>query len=216
MTTDLSTTASPDFVETLTQAVAVLRSQLLDQDAPPASQRPTAVAVVKALLQAEKAAKQQHQRYPLQALLGHWRLGFTTTGKVHLQQDGITGKKGFYVPSFTPAQISFTAPAGTELNPTDLAIGNQIQLGGLQFRVTGPARYLEKKNLLAFDFNQMQLSLFGKSLYQGGFPGRKTQPGNFQDQPIGKLPFFAFFYVTEDFIAARGRGGGLAIWVRES
>jgi len=39
---------------------------------------------------------------------------------------------------------------------------------------------------------------------------------NFYDQPIAKLPFFAFFLVTEDFIAARGRGGGLALWVKET
>jgi len=37
---------------------------------------------------------------------------------------------------------------------------------------------------------------------------------NFYDQPIAKLPFFAFFLVTEDFIAARGRGGGLALGLR--
>jgi len=34
---------------------------------------------------------------------------------------------------------------------------------------------------------------------------------NFYDQPIAKLPFFAFFLVTEDFIAACGRGGGLLL-----
>ena len=27
-------------------------------------------------------------------------------------------------------------------------------------------------------------------------------------------PFFVFFYVDESIIAARGRGGGIAIWAR--
>jgi predicted nuclease of predicted toxin-antitoxin system len=31
---------------------------------------------------------------------------------------------------------------------------------------------------------------------------------------IGNLPFFTFFAVADQYIAARGRGGGLAIWVK--
>ncbi len=44
----------------------------------------------------------------------------------------------------------------------------------------------------------------------------KVESEDFYNQPIAKLPFFAFFLVTENFIAARGRGGGLAIWVKEA
>lgn len=50
---------------------------------------------------------------------------------------------------------------------------------------------------------------------EGQIRGGKAQELDFYNQSIGKLPFFGFFLVTEDFIAARGRGGGLAIWVRE-
>ncbi|BAY27539.1 hypothetical protein NIES2100_73640 [Calothrix sp. NIES-2100] len=43
----------------------------------------------------------------------------------------------------------------------------------------------------------------------------KVPSGDFYNQPIAKLPFFAFFVITKDFIAARGRGSGLALWIRE-
>jgi len=60
----------------------------------------------------------------------------------------------------------------------------------------------------------MQLSVFDRAVYSGEFRGGKEK--EIYDQPIAKLPFFAFFLVTEDFIAARGRGGGLALWVKET
>ena len=44
----------------------------------------------------------------------------------------------------------------------------------------------------------------------------KDEIKDFNEQPIAKLAFFAFFLVTEDMIAARGRGGGLALWIIEN
>jgi hypothetical protein len=61
----------------------------------------------------------------------------------------------------------------------------------------------------------MEFSLFGRTLYDGKLPGNKTATEDFYKKPISQLPFFAFFLITEDFIAARGRGGGLAIWIKE-
>ncbi|MEY3298237.1 MAG: hypothetical protein RLZZ597_1497, partial [Cyanobacteriota bacterium] len=37
---------------------------------------------------------------------------------------------------------------------------------------------------------------------------------HFPSTPIAKLPFFAFFAATDQYLAARGRGGGLALWVK--
>lgn len=120
--------------------------------------------------------------------------------------------KGFYIPQIAPAQISTTRKPAT----SQLEITNQIKFGSLLFKLTGPARYLGKKNLLAFDFNHVQLSLFGRAIYSGEFRGGFAAAEDFYSQPIAKLPFFAFFLVTENFIAARGRGGGLALWVKVS
>jgi len=208
MTTDLTSTASPDFVTTLTHAAAAFRDRRSD--------RPRAKEVVNALLQAEKVAKQQRLTYPLESLLGHWRLCFTAPRQAHLK-GGIALGKGFYVPQIAPAQISFGTPVSTAgQSPGQLEISNQIQFGSLLFKLTGPAQYLGKKNLLAFDFTHMQLSLFGRVVYSGEFRGGKAKARYFYDQSIAKLPFFAFFLVTENFLAARGRGGGLALWVKEA
>jgi len=83
-----------------------------------------------------------------------------------------------------------------------------IRFSSVLLKLTGPAQYLGKKNLLAFDFTHMQLSVLIVP-HSGEFRGGKEKEMNFYDQPIAKL-LFAFFLVTEDFIAARGRGGGLA------
>jgi len=80
--------------------------------------------------------------------------------------------------------------------------------------LTGPAQYLGKKNLLAFGFTHIQLCLFGRAIFSRELRGGKATAIDFYHQSIAKLPFFAFFLITEDLIAARGRGGGLALWVR--
>jgi hypothetical protein len=207
MTAELTPTASPDFVATLAQAAAAFRGMT-------GNRRPSAKAVVNALLQAEKAAKQQRLTYPLESLLGHWQLCFTAPRRAHFQ-GGMAQGKGFYVPQLAPAQISFITQAPTlDQRPGKAEIINQIQFGSLLFKLTGPAQYLGKKNLLAFDFTHIQLCLFSHAIFSRELRGGKATPIDFYHQSIAKLPFFAFFLVTEDLIAARGRGGGLALWVR--
>lgn len=205
---ELTSTALPDFVATIAQAAAAVRAKKSD--------RPPAKEVVNALLQAEKATKQQRLTYSLESLLGDWRLCFTAPRSAHLKSGTAQGK-GFYLPQIAPAQISFSLPASTTSeSASQLEIGNQIHFGSLLFKLTGPAQYLGKKNLLAFDFTQMQLALFGRTVYSGEFRGGKATAKNFSTQSFAQLPFFAFFCVTEDLIAARGRGGGLALWVRQT
>lgn len=194
---------APAFVVTLGQAGAVFCGAH--------GERPNAQAVIAALLESEKVAKQQRLVYPLEALLGNWRLCFTTLSKVNGQSSPTA--KGIYVPKIAQAQISFTQPAEIEPNSSNGEIGNQIQVGSIVFRVAGSFHYPGKKNLLMFDFNQAQFSILGKTLYSGNFRSG-TQAIAIEQRSISKLPFFAFFLVTENFIAARGRGGGLALWVR--
>ena len=173
--------------------------------------RPATKEVVKALLQAEKAVKQQRLVYPLESLFGQWRLCFTAPKNAHFKS-GVALGKGFYVPQIAPAQISFCPSQ----NLAGVRITNSLQFGSLQFKLTGPARYLGKKNLLMFDFTHIQLILFHRTIYSGDVRGGKLKEADFYEQSTAKLPFFAFFLVTKDFIAARGRGGGLALWVKEN
>jgi hypothetical protein len=208
----------------ISDAIAVLHQAAT---ATSAQDYPATADLVEALLQAEKQAKQQRLLYPASALEGNWRLRFSTGTRKMRQRGGIALGKGFYMPQFAPAQISFTdlktVPDSTSLDQTAIGrIGNQIQLGGLRLKFTGPCRYPGKKNLLVFDFNEIQITLFNQVIYKGSFrsgkasgkaKGAKTE--RFEDRPVGQLPFFAFFWVSDRAIAARGRGGGLALWVSE-
>lgn len=202
MTVDLVST-SPDFLTVLTQVATAFQEKTSD--------RPSAEAVVKALLQAEKAAKQTHLLYPFEPLLGDWQLCFAT-GTRKVKRGGIVLGNGFYVPKFAVAQISFQSEPDEAASGKGM-IANQVEVGPVRLRFTGPAHYLGKKNLLAFDFTHVQLHVLGRTAYSGAVPGRKLKQ-DFYAQSVGELPFFAFFRVTPELIAARGRGGGLALWVK--
>lgn len=175
------------------------------------AQRLEGTAVTAALLALEKAAKQSRQSIAPEALRGTWRLCFSA-GKKARYQSGQPVGSGFYIPQIAIAQIAFS-PDGE--NPGQLKIANALQVGPLQIRFTGPARYPGKKNLLVFDFTHLAVHCFGLKVYQGAVGKKKYQETPFADTAIAKLPFFAFFAAAEDYIAARGRGGGLAIWVRQ-
>ncbi|WP_138504205.1 hypothetical protein [Nostoc sp. PA-18-2419] len=204
MTADLISTS--EFITVLSQAVAAYRGQI---GTPPSTE-----TLVNALLQAEKAAKQQRLNYPFESLLGKWRLCFATGTKKVRQRGGIVLGKGLYVPKFVTINISFNANLEPDLDKGE--IDNQVELLPILLKLTGPVQYMGKKNLLAFDFNRILISLFGRVVYNRHIRSGRVQSEDFYSQPIAKLSFFAFFLVTEDFIAARGRGGGLALWIRES
>lgn len=206
--TELTSTTTPDFVSILTKAAAL---ELRRGD------RPTADAVVSALLQAEKAAKQQALSVPLtEALLGEWRLRFVAPRKPQMKA-GVAQGRGFYLPQWVVAQISFAPGTVTsDSNAALLGIGNQLQLGPLGVQFAGPAQPLGKKNLLTFDFTDIKIMLLGRRVYGGEFGSGKARVTDVSAPAIAQLPFFVFFCMDENFIAARGRGGGLALWVRVS
>ncbi|MDM9385288.1 hypothetical protein QUB80_32045 [Chlorogloeopsis sp. ULAP01] len=207
MTADLSSLDASSYLAVLAQAANAYRGEH--------NERPSPSVLVDALLQAEKTTKQQRLTYSFESLLGQWRLCFATGTRKVKKRGGIILGKGFYWPKFAPAYIAFSAVTPiTEEIPAKGEIKNQIKLGQVLLKLTGPAQYLGKKNLLAFDFTHIQVSLFNRVVYNGQIRG-KAQTENFYNQPIAKLPFFAFFAVAEDWIAARGRGGGLALWIRE-
>ncbi|MEH1837659.1 MAG: hypothetical protein V7L20_02575 [Nostoc sp.] len=206
MTANLTSKATFDFVSVLSQAAAAYRGER--------DTLPSAEILVNALLQAEKSAKQEGLTYPFESLLGKWQLCFATgTKKVRERGTNVLGK-GLYVPKFMRVNVSFNATLAQDSDRDE--ISNQVEFGPVLLNLTGPVQYLSKKNLLAFDFNQMLISLFGRVVYNRPMRSGKVKTEDFYNQPVAKLPFFGFFLVTEDFIAARGRGGGLAFWIRET
>ncbi|RCJ23031.1 hypothetical protein A6S26_00225 [Nostoc sp. ATCC 43529] len=195
-----------NFVTVLSQAAAAYRGEK--------AKRPNTEILVNALLEAEKTAKQQRLNYEFESLVGKWRLCFATGTKKVRERGGIVLGKGLYVPKFVAIHISFSANLEQNLGKGEIV--NQVELFPLLLKLTGPIKYMGKKNLLAFDFNYMFISLFGHLVYNRKIRSGKVESEDFYSQPIAKLPFFAFFIITKDFIAARGRGGGLALWIREN
>ena len=132
MTADLISIHSSPFITVLHQAAIAFQGKVGD--------RPSAASVIEALLQAEKTAKRERLLYPFESLLGDWQLCFAT-GTRKVRRGGIVLGNGFYVPKFAVAQISFQAEA-EEIGLGHGAIGNQVEVGPVRLRFTGPAHYL--------------------------------------------------------------------------
>lgn len=173
--------------------------------------RPTKEVMVNALQSAEIFARREKLAIPFESLLGEWRLCFATGAKKDKQRGGIKLGSGFYFPKFTPASIAFTQ----DIESLTGTITNKLIVAAVQFEFTGPCRYPGKKNLLAFDFIQVQMKVLGVTAYKGKIRSGKRGGKDFEQLSIANLPFFAFFWAGTHGIAARGRGGGLALWVRD-
>jgi hypothetical protein len=180
-----------------------------------------AKSMVTALQEAETSTRREKLAIPFLDLAGEWRLCFATGAKKSSQKLGIKLGKGYYLPKFVFASISFTPDLESSTIGT---VTNQLKVGGFELKFTGPCSYPGKKNLLVFDFTQIQITILGRTVYQGNIRQKKTDPieGNVPKSlaypvisSITKMPFFAFFWASPTGIAARGRGGGLALWVRD-
>ncbi len=194
------------------------------EQAAQSSDRPTKDALITALQAAETTTKRERLAIPFESLLGEWRLCFATGVIKDKQRGGIRLGRGYYLPKFAPASITFTQVGGATLADRDSSsiqpegctgtITNKLLVGTVRFQFTGPCRYPGKKNLLAFNFTQLQFKLLGLTVYQGKLPNNKRAGKDFDRKSIAQLPFFSFFWASPNGIAARGRGGGLALWVR--
>jgi hypothetical protein len=85
-----------------------------------------------------------------------------------------------------------------------LTIANVVNLGSLQLRFDGSARLIGKRPLLQFSFSHLEFRLGGTVLLRRALAPVASQ----------RLPFFALIARDRNgWLAARGRGGGLALWV---
>lgn len=94
-----------------------------------------------------------------------------------------------------------------------LTLSNAVNLGPLELRFRGPGWLSGRRPLLMFQFDQLELRLAGRLLLQRSLPA----------PPPRRQPFFALIAragtgagegpgPTAGWLAARGRGGGLALW----
>jgi hypothetical protein len=97
--------------------------------------------------------------------------------------------------------LSARLEIGTD--PEGLLLSNAVNLGAVELRFRGRGRLEGKRPLLLFSFEQLQLSLGGWRLVERTLPAPAPQ----------RMPFFALIHRDPSgWLAARGRGGGLALW----
>ncbi len=169
------------------------------------SGRPAANDLVTALQTMEKETK---TGYTLTELVGTWRLCFITGTKKTRQKAGVALGAGRYLPSIIKIQLTYQANSDDQGE-----VVNSVELGALKLVLTGPVKLWSKAKCLAFDFTRIQIALGKLSLYQGRIKPEAAEQ-TFYQQPLKEQAFFKYFWVSDQGIAARGRGGGLAMWSR--
>lgn len=172
---------------------------------------PEPKAVVETLIAAEKAAKQTKIDYSFSQLIGNWRLGFITGTKKTRKRAGVVLGAGRFLSKLVEIQLSYSKSDDSSEKGN---VENSVQFGLLKIVLTGPVQFWTKKNILAFDFTRMRLSLSGLNLYQGYIRSGKDREENFYKQTLKEQAFFTYFLIEDNYIAARGKGGGLALWTR--
>ena len=151
------------------------------------------------LKELEKSARADGSGIEFDSLLGLWK--FNSVWKQGSdKQDSI---------SSTLLQVlsaSLELKRDTQ-NPDDekFTISNAIQFGLVTLRFSGYANLERKQPLLPFSFNCIQIKLASLTVFKRSLP--------MLDQK--KRPFFALIALDPNgrWLSARGKGGGLALWV---
>jgi hypothetical protein len=168
----------------------------------------------------EKMKKSERPKVEGEKLNGKWRLVYTSGTKKVAANLNKAGFGGSYFP--IPAVQSFDVDA--------LRIRNGIYLGPVKFFFDGPFIWRDALSMLEFTFTRVSLGLgpigpAGVDIDDGKWDAVKAAEQSASSggggvekakaSKPGANPFFKFVYADDKCIAARGRGGGLALWARE-
>ncbi|MFM7675612.1 MAG: DCC1-like thiol-disulfide oxidoreductase family protein [Synechococcus sp.] len=106
--------------------------------------------------------------------------------------------------------------ARLEIRATDsgsgLALTNAVRLGSLELRFRGPGELTGRRPLLRFGFERLEL------VWSPAGSGERVLLARALPPPPSpqRQPFFALIAAEDNWLAARGRGGGLALWRRRA
>ena len=154
------------------------------------------------LLQLERRSRSEGSGLAAADLIGRWQL------------EQVWGK-GSRQPSTISAALLRALAARLEITASDdpgsLRLANAVNLGALELRFEGEGQLRGRRPLLVFWFERLQLRLAGRVVLERALP--RPEPR--------RLPFFALIARARpggpegegSWLAARGRGGGLALWV---
>lgn len=156
------------------------------------------------LLERERRSRREGSGLSQATLIGSWRL------------ERIWGKGSLRPTAFAAALLRGLsaclqlAPDGVDGGGEVMRMVNSVRLGALELRFDGVGRLQGRRPLLVFSFDRLRLLLGGRVLIERVLPA---------PDPL-RRPFFALIAAegpgpgsTPRWLAARGRGGGLALWL---
>ena len=146
-----------------------------------------------ALLELEKQARRTGSGLTASDLVGCWQLN-TIWPKGQTEASVLNG----WLLRSIGACLEISNGSGDRLQ-----LRNAVNLSGLTLQFTGPGELNGRQPLLKFRFEQVELLLGRFTLLKKKLPAPEE----------GREPFFALISCSpEGWMAARGRGGGLAFW----
>ena len=154
---------------------------------------PSAAVTGDDLLSREQQARRQGSAISASDLIGCWQLQ-TLWPK---GQRNANALNGWLLRSLGAClDISLEAHRGLRLR-------NAVSLGPLALQFSGAGTLQGRRPLLSFHFEQVRLTLGAITLLQRSLPAPAAN----------RQPFFALIHRNPSgWLAARGRGGGLALW----
>lgn len=178
------------------------------------SDLPQPSQLVAALLERERKTKKEKTNYSFTDLTGCWNLRFITGTKKTRKKAGIVLGSGRYIPRFIKIQIVYESDLQNAVDTGSVTNSVSLPFGSLS--LTGPIKFIPAKNILAFDFTTIKIRVLGIQLYSGYIKNGREKETEFYRQSLKHQAFFSYFFISKNAIAARGRGGGLALWTREN
>lgn len=173
--------------------MAGLRLPMIPTDSLPSDSLPSG----EDLLALERQCRRSGSGITVASLIGTWRLRATWS------------RDGTPAPAASAALLRGLGAclilSGEETDGA-LQIVNQVNLGSLRLRFDGEAELTGRRPLLMFSFRSVRLSLGKLTLFERDLP----QPD------ARRMPYFALIGLDREQgrLSARGRGGGLALWMR--
>jgi hypothetical protein len=155
------------------------------------------------VLERERLSRRQGSQLTTAALVGRWRL-HQLWSRTQAQPNPTAAAL------LRSLKASLSIGAGAAADDDALTVRNSVQLGALQLCFSGHGQLRGARPLLEFWFTEFELRLGRQTLWRQAIT-RLPEPR--------RRPFFALIARTGNadsgWLLARGRGGGLALWVLE-
>lgn len=152
------------------------------------------------VLERERLSRRQGSQLTTTDLVGRWRL-HQLWSKTQAQPNPTAAAL------LRSLNASLSIGTGTTADDT-LTVRNSVQLGALQLCFSGHGQLRGRRPLLEFWFTELELRLGRQTIWRQAIT-RLPEPR--------RRPFFALIARTGNadsgWLLARGRGGGLALWV---